>query len=992
MGRLCFQFVLCPLLVWLTVGRVFAEDPASPDDATRKTAEWVIRSGGQLGLSVDAKTLFPVHRRTDLPKAPFTIQRIDFDGQRSISDEDLTKLGSLPELEELNLSYTRLTDAGLKSLEQFPALKRLYLSETQITDAGLNTLAQRSGLESLDLSGTPITDKNLGELIKLSRLSRLFLARTQLSGKAVDALLGFPELTVLHLAGVELKAEEIAKLARLEKLKELSVTASDESLPKLSELSQLKILTVHGQGISDRGMPALAKLSGLEQLRLSQTSISEAGRNVVESSLKDCRVMAYPISRQSPFLVGADAGLRPVLRWQPSNAKNAWVGLVPRPAELPGLARWQLETLEPRSEIRSVDFSPNGQRVACGTAAGLVRIYDANNLALVGLIPAHPQGVFAVAWSPDGTRLASAGADAMVRIWDGEGKPLNGLKGHRNSVMCVEWSPDGQKLASGSWDNSVRVWKADGSESEEFKGHQKAVHAIAWSPDGKQIASGSHDKSIRLWDLSGETLHTLEGHTDLVSSLAWSSRGSRLASGSWDHTIRFWNPSTGRGGPVLKGHTYRVFDLEWHPEGTMLASAGDRSLRLWTLDGTPVRTVKTEDAHLSTLSWKHDGSEIATGTHHDSILRITTLEGGSERAIGENLNGGAAKIAWHPGGDRIAVGCRDRQLRLLTEDGRLGAVLSGHHYHVRALDWSPSGDRLASSGDAQVRIWNRQGVLLHETKPSDKGNVALDWSPDGSAIAVANLDGTARILSPEGKPQTEIQLPQPARDVRWGPDSRKLVTMSDTEVRMWNRDGTSDLLFPDPPRSLVTLDWNDVTDHIAVGGWTHELQTWNAKGEPAASQKTPQSIMDIAFAPNGDHLAMGLFNNKLAFAKADGSEAHVVEAHAGPLSSVAWHPSGHALLTGALDNTLRFWNPKTREPNHVVLLFHDGTAATLTAAGQIQHGDLPILETRLVYLIETPTCERKMLSPSEFEEHLTRPISTTAKNAPATKNTEPPQG
>ncbi|MCA9070905.1 MAG: PD40 domain-containing protein, partial [Planctomycetaceae bacterium] len=400
----------------------------------------------------------------------------------------------------------------------------------------------------------------------------------------------------------------------------------------------------------------------------------------------------------------------------------------------------------------------------------------------------------------------------------------------------------------------------------------KEVYSIAWSPDGKQIATGSQDKTIRLWDMTGNVLHTMEGHTDIVSCLAWSSRGSRLASGSWDHTVRFWNPRTGRGGPVLKGHTYRVFDLEWHPEGTTLASAGDRSLRLWTLDGTPIRTVKTENSYINTLAWKHDGNEIVTGTQHDSVLRIVNVEGNADRAIGENLDGGAARIAWHPKGNQIAVGCRDKFTRLFTEDGRPGAILARHYYHVRALDWSPDGERLATSGDALLRIWNRQGVLLSETKESEKGNTALDWSPDGTAIAVVSLDGTARVYSAEGKKQTEIKLPQVAKDVAWGPDSQQFATMTNEQVQLWQRDGTPGPVLPNPPPSLVTMDWNFKKGQIAAGGWSRQYQTWNGKGEAGTSEKAAQSILDIAFSPDGERVAMAWFNNNLAFANADGSD------------------------------------------------------------------------------------------------------------------------
>ena len=109
-----------------------------------------------------------------------------------------------------------------------------------------------------------------------------------------------------------------------------------------------------------RGWMPSRKLSRLEQLRLSETGVSERGVQRLESSLTDCRITAHPISRQSAFLT--TGGERPVLRWQPGDPKTAWSGIVPRPASLDGIRRWQVETAQPRSEINSVDFSPNGQK------------------------------------------------------------------------------------------------------------------------------------------------------------------------------------------------------------------------------------------------------------------------------------------------------------------------------------------------------------------------------------------------------------------------------------------------------------------------------------------------------------------------------------------------------------------------------------------------------------------------------------------------------
>ncbi len=774
MGRILFLVALAANLLANGHGAL-AQEPPKPDEFSRRVAERVLRLGGQVGVIAEDKKTVIARRVQDLPEMSFAVTRIDLSGRSRITNADLAEIAKLPELAELNLSYTRITDQGLEALAPLSSLNRLYLSETQITDAGLQHLAGHAKLASLDLSGTNITKAPLDELAKLPGLSRLFLSRTKITAGAAESLAKFPKLSVLHLTGIPFEEANLKTLSGLSELKELAITADNKALSRLAELPQLKILTVHGSGISDAGLDALAKLSELEQLRLSQTAVSERGVQDLKRSLKNCRLTAHPVSRQSAFLNSRGQD-RPVLRWQPGDAKSAWSGIIPRPAALPGLRRWQVETVEPRSEIYSVDFSPNGQRVACGTAAGHVRIYDANNLALLKLIPAHPGGVNAVAWSPDGTQLASAGADRLIRIWNSSGREERVLRGHRNIVMTVAWSPNGESLASGSWDNTVRLWKADGSASEEFKGHTRAVLSVAWNAQGTQIASGSEDKTIRLWDLAGKELHVMKGHTESVTAVAWSPRGSRIASGSWDKTIRFWNPRTGRsGGPVLEGHTYRIFGLEWHPEGTMLASVGDRTLRLWTLDGTPVKTAKTETNDIFALSWKHDGSEIATGTRFSSVLRIVNVNSNADRAIGENTNGGPTELAWNPDGDRIAAGCWDHTIRLISADGRAGAVLSGPTNNVRTLAWSPSGERLVSGGDALLRIWNRQGIPIAAVKEHERGIHSVAWSPDGASIASVSEDSTARIWSADAKVKTVIKLDPRAN---WWPGVRTVNTSS----------------------------------------------------------------------------------------------------------------------------------------------------------------------------------------------------------------------
>jgi WD40 repeat protein len=54
----------------------------------------------------------------------------------------------------------------------------------------------------------------------------------------------------------------------------------------------------------------------------------------------------------------------------------------------------------------------------------------------------HSNAVSGVAFSPDGKRLATGSADQTAKVWDAEsGKELLTLRGHSNAFVGVAFSP-----------------------------------------------------------------------------------------------------------------------------------------------------------------------------------------------------------------------------------------------------------------------------------------------------------------------------------------------------------------------------------------------------------------------------------------------------------------------------------------------------------------------------------------------------------------------
>ena len=123
--------------------------------------------------------------------------------------------------------------------------------------------------------------------------------------------------------------------------------------------------------------------------------------------------------------------------------------------------------------ILDVTFSRDGNRLATATSyqhydlfshardKGAVRIWNTANGQQLQEIGRYVAATM-VAFSPDGHRLATGSADNSARIWNADtGQQIQALR-HDGAVTAVAFSPDGYLLATGSADNSARIWDFSG--------------------------------------------------------------------------------------------------------------------------------------------------------------------------------------------------------------------------------------------------------------------------------------------------------------------------------------------------------------------------------------------------------------------------------------------------------------------------------------------------------------------------------------------------
>ncbi len=135
------------------------------------------------------------------------------------TDGLLEQLRGVPELEELNLHLTDVSDAGLKPLTELPRLKRLvvYGGAPGVSDKGFVHIASLPNLECLKLINTFITDESIPSLKNLQKLRRLVLYHE-----------GFRRVTFTD-AG-------LSQLKDLRKLERLELTGGWASLSAVTEL------------------------------------------------------------------------------------------------------------------------------------------------------------------------------------------------------------------------------------------------------------------------------------------------------------------------------------------------------------------------------------------------------------------------------------------------------------------------------------------------------------------------------------------------------------------------------------------------------------------------------------------------------------------------------------------------------------------------------------------------------------------------------------
>ncbi len=259
-------------------------------------------------------------------------------------------------------------------------------------------------------------------------------------------------------------------------------------------------------------------------------------------------------------------------------------------------------------------------------------------------------------------------------------------------------------------------------------------------------------------------------------------------------------------------------------------------------------------------------------------------------------------------------------VRTIAADARargLATILQGHTQIINDLAFTRDGKHLITgSDDDTVRIWNLESGAVRILTGHTDEIWRLELSPDGRFFATAGKDPAVRLWDLEtGESRWLANHPGPVYGVAFTPDGRHLLTASrgDDLLRFWDvatgalvrtlKTGLGPLnllaLSPDGRRAIVQAR------HVP------RAQIWDLENGTSHTLEHHGFVTFIAFSPRGDLAATGAVDQTVRVWDPRTGQGRILGEQVGTSSWMAFSPDGKQLAAGNGDGQLRLWNLST---------------------------------------------------------------------------------
>jgi len=282
-------------------------------------------------------------------------------------------------------------------------------------------------------------------------------------------------------------------------------------------------------------------------------------------------------------------------------------------------------------------------------------------------------------------------------------------------------------------------------------------------------------------------------------------------------------------------------------------------------------------------------------------------------------------------------------LRQSLAQSALRVTLRADSGQVSSARFSPDGRRVlttsyhftanAGNGDNTTELWDagtgRSVAVLRGVGTS------AAFSPDGRLVATGDASGGVRLWDARtGRPAATLKGHTDfISDVRFSPDGRYIVTASsDDTARLWDaRTDRTVAVLRGHKTGVASVQFSPDGRLIATTSDDGTTRLWDApSGRPRATLRVDaSSLLNLAaFSPDSRYIAtLNADKARVWDARTGRAVATLSSPSSDPLGSsvdcITFMHSGHNVVTGGIDQTVRVWNALTGQ-NTRTLRGHTG--------------------------------------------------------------------